>query len=67
MAKASRLKLYIDDNRARSHVMYNIKNRQSGLCWHCRKEITLEDQIITKTENKTKYYHKACAEFIHLI
>jgi len=29
--------------------------------------ITDEDHIISKAEAKIKYYHKECAEFVHLI
>jgi len=67
MTRPTRLKSYSIDDSEWGHVMHSIKGRQQGLCWHCRKEITDEDHIISKAEAKTKYYHKECAEFVHLI
>jgi hypothetical protein len=45
-----------------------LDSRQEGLCRLCSERIIKNEPIISKiTSGRTKYYHKKCAERIHLL
>ena len=49
-------------------VLSRLDSRQEGLCRLCSERIIENEPIISKiTSGRTKYYHKKCAERIHLL
>jgi hypothetical protein len=49
-------------------VLSRLDSRQEGLCWLCSKRINDQEIIVSKVNGKrSKYFHKECAERIHLL
>jgi hypothetical protein len=56
------------DNYNYTRVLSRISARQEGCCRFCAKQIKHDDIIISKGHSKrSKYFHKECAERIHLL
>jgi hypothetical protein len=43
-----------------------IQKKQNGKCHHCKRIITLSDTVVSNG-NGRRYYHKSCAEKLHII
>jgi hypothetical protein len=48
-------------------VMKDIMKFQNGCCRFCNNEFTEEDIIISRRGRPRKYYHKDCAEVLHMV
>jgi hypothetical protein len=56
------------DNQNYNAVITRIRTRQEGLCRLCTERIKESDTIISKPySRRPKYFHKECAERIHLL
>jgi hypothetical protein len=56
------------DNQNYNAVITRIRTRQEGLCRFCAERIKESDTIISKPySRRPKYFHKECAERIHLL
>jgi hypothetical protein len=44
-----------------------INTRQDGLCYSCRKKIEEDDIIVSHGHMSRHYYHKKCAQKLHII
>jgi hypothetical protein len=44
-----------------------IKTRQNGLCYFCRTKFEANDVIVSHGYLNRHYYHKVCAEKLHII
>jgi hypothetical protein len=56
------------DNHNYNAVLTRIRTRQEGLCRFCAERIKDNDTIISKAySRRPKYFHKECAERIHLL
>jgi hypothetical protein len=56
------------DNHNYNAVLTRIIARQEGLCRFCAERIKDNDTIISKGHSRrSKYFHKECAERIHLL
>ena len=56
------------DNHNYNAVLTRITLRQEGRCRFCAKRIKDEDIIVSTARSKRrKYFHKECAERIHLL
>jgi hypothetical protein len=44
-----------------------IKTRQNGLCYFCRTEFEGNDVMVSHGYLNRHYYHKVCAEKLHII
>ena len=55
------------DNRSYNAVLSRLDSRQEGRCWLCSESIKDKEPIIIKLNGKrSRYFHKKCAERIHL-
>jgi len=52
--------------RLRKRIFSVIQQKQNGKCRHCRKNITLSDTMVSNG-NGRGYYHKLCAEMLHIL
>ena len=43
-----------------------IQQKQNGKCRHCKRNITLSDTVVSNGKGRG-YYHKSCAEKLHII
>jgi hypothetical protein len=50
----------------RGRIFSCIQKKQNGKCRHCKMNITLGDTIVSNG-NGRGYYHKSCAEKLHII
>jgi hypothetical protein len=49
-------------------VFSRLDSSQEGRCWLCSERIMEKEPIISKLNSgRSKYYHKICAERIHLL
>jgi hypothetical protein len=56
------------ENHNYNAVITRIRMRQEGLCRFCAERIDESDIIISKSySRRPKYFHKECAERIHLL
>jgi hypothetical protein len=57
-----------EDNHNYNAVITRIRTRQEGLCRFCAERIKESDTIISKSYSRSpKYFHRECAERIHLL
>lgn len=58
----------IISNEGRTRKMSTIiKTKQNGLYYLCRSEIRDNDIIVSHGHMNRHYYHKACAEKLHIL
>ena len=43
-----------------------IQQKQDGKCRHCRRLITVADTVVSNGSGRG-YYHKSCAERLHIL
>ena len=48
-------------------IVRNALVKQDGVCYSCRKPITLGQSVATKFTLSTRYYHEECAYRINLL
>jgi hypothetical protein len=59
---------FIISNERRTRRMVTIiKTRQNGLCYLCKLEIRDNDIIVSHDHMNRHYYHKRCAEKLHIL
>lgn len=59
---------FIISNEHRTRRMVTIiKTKQNGLCYLCRSEIGDNDIIVSHGHTNRHYYHKGCAEKLHIL
>jgi hypothetical protein len=64
----ARIHVIDTNNHNYTRVSKRISSRQEGCCRFCAKQIKHNDIIISKGHSKrSKYFHKECAERIHLL
>lgn len=64
----ARIHVIDTDNHNYTSVLSRLSARQEGCCRFCAKQIKHNDVIIIKGHSKrSKYFHKECAERIHLL
>lgn len=52
---------------ARSRILLRIESKQKGLCWHCKKRITEDHDIVSRGKKLMYYYHRESAEKLYII
>jgi hypothetical protein len=57
----------ISNERRTRRMVTIIKTRQNGLCYLCRLEIRDKDVIVSHGHMNRHYYHKGCAEKLHIL
>jgi hypothetical protein len=56
------------DNQQYRAVYARMLTKQDGRCSHCNAAINENDTIVSKAYvRRSKYFHKACAEMVHII
>jgi hypothetical protein len=50
----------------RTRIFSVIQQKQNGKCHHCRKNIALSDIVVSNGKGRG-YYHKSCAEKLHIL
>ncbi len=58
--------IYLRSPHLRDRIFASIQKKQNGKCRHCKNNITLED-IVVSNRNGRGYYHKYCAEKLHIV
>ena len=53
-------------NKGPARVSQTIVVKQSGKCRYCGKEFVADEQIVSNGKRK-KYYHKECAQTLHIV
>ena len=48
-------------------VIKDIVKFQNGCCRFCKNKFTEEDIIISRRGRPRKYYHKDCAQILHIV
>jgi hypothetical protein len=57
----------ISNKRRNESVKSIIKTRQNGLCYSCRLKIEDLDILVSHGGKVRHYYHKECAERVHIL
>ena len=57
----------ITNERRTRRMVTIIKVRQNGLCYLCRIKIQDDDIIVSHGHMNRHYYHKECAEKLHIL
>jgi len=56
------------DNQQYRAAYSRVLTKQDGRCSHCKAAINENDTIVSKAYvRKSKYFHKACAERVHIL
>ena len=50
----------------RNRIYSVIQKKQNGKCRRCKMNITLSDTVVSNC-NGRGYYHKTCAEKLHIV
>jgi hypothetical protein len=50
----------------RKRIFSVIQKKQNGKCHHCKRNITQSDTVVSNGHGRG-YYHKSCAEKLHVI
>jgi len=59
---------FVISNGHRTRRMLSIiKTKQNGLCYLCRMVIHDADTIVSHGHMNRHYYHKGCAEKLHIL
>jgi hypothetical protein len=64
----SRVFVVAKDNQQYRAVYARMVTKQDGRCSHCKAAINNNDTIVSKAYvRKSKYFHKVCAERVHIL
>ena len=66
-AGMARVLIVNKDHGQYRRVFTRVKVLQDGLCSLCSTAINQDDTIIISHARKSRYYHKGCAERVHLL
>ena len=56
----------LKNSQVRIKIFSVIQTKQNGKCHHCKKNIMLSDTVVSNG-NGRGYYHKSCAEKLHIL
>jgi hypothetical protein len=56
----------LKNSQVRTKIFSVIQKKQNGKCHHCKRNIVLSD-IVVSNGNGRGYYHKSCAEKLHIL
>ena len=56
----------LKNSQVRTKIFSVIQTKQNGKCHHCTRNITLSDTVVSNG-NGRGYYHKSCAEKLHIL
>ncbi len=60
-------RIICNTSSARSRILLRIQSMQKGLCWHCKKRINEDHDIVSRGKKLRYYYHRECAEKLYII
>ena len=56
----------LTNSQLRTIIFSAIQRKQDGKCRRCKINITLSDTVVSNGNGRS-YYHKSCAEKLHII
>lgn len=66
--KMGRYTIITNEHRSYRRIIDSIiKRRQNGLCYFCRLKIEDDDILVSRGHSNKHYYHKTCAERLHIV